>query len=201
MLEEELVQVLDDKIKGRRYLKFKACNSDGIGSSGNHIYFFCLEENCFCEFDNNSWSLQKRNDHNCGDPKYKFLMTNRNIPVVMEVEIKNVADKEAEVVLDEDFFLSKIMDPCCYFLAESGSAFRVAEYWSFRNMRKNDLSALNRHAFPAEVERMLKRVHGHSVRDRMIVLRKMGTLSMCKGQRPYMVFWTDWIIMVIILYL
>jgi hypothetical protein len=74
---------------GTRYLKFKACNSEGIGLSGNHTYFLFLEENYFCEFDNNSWSLQKRNDHNCGDPKYKFLMTNKNVTVVMEVEVNN----------------------------------------------------------------------------------------------------------------
>jgi hypothetical protein len=95
--------------------------------AGNHFYYLCLGKNCFCEFDNNEQSVRNRNAHGCGDPHYRYLMANKNVAVETEVEIEIDEHDQPEITLDEDFFLNKIMDPCCHLIAESGSAFSLSE--------------------------------------------------------------------------
>jgi hypothetical protein len=159
MLEEEFVQIGGDKIKDRIYVKFQACDSLGFGAGGNHLYFLCLVKNCFCEFDNNEYSFKNLLIHNCGDPNHRFKLTLKNIPIpkkIFEGDNSITRSNQLPIVLDEEFFFKNIMDPVCYFLAESGSAFGVAEYSSFREMRRNDMSILSKYVLDPELERMLK---------------------------------------------
>jgi hypothetical protein len=103
---------------------------------------------CNNEFVNYSKNCKETmKTHACGVQKTKPLKNKRLFPNYCPSSSSSLSkyippDLSSLPVLNHSFFLTHVLDPVCYFIADSGLPFRIVDEDGFRNMMRKTLSAL-----------------------------------------------------------